>query len=850
MSVIRGAGYILAHVPDMVLAYGTTQTTERALNPDGDYIRLVGGALRSYDDAVSYAPNQVYIGGAEPEELLDLEFPWYDKPRKESKRFAKFGEIMPQDELLLLIQACDVFEIVLLTDTFVMDTLPRFRENAILGDDILSRVGAGIPEDEVSSLISNSGAEALFHGGNVVGCIKRAHDIDVNLSAHVMLENIASKATSTLALLYGLRNSGVDKNEIEYVIDCSEEACGDMNQRGGGGLAKSVAEIAGLHNATGADMRAFCAGPAHAIVQAAALVDSGVYKAVAVTAGGSTAKLGMNGRDHVKKGLPILEDALGGFSVIITQNDGVSPEIDLGVVGRHTVGTGSSPQAVMTSLVSAPLERAGLRITDVDLFAPELQNPDITKPAGAGDVPQANYKMIGALAVTRGDLDKSKLADFIVEHGLPGFAPTQGHIPSGAPLIGIVRERIMDGKLKNTLFISKGSLFLGRMTSLFDGVSFLVKKNAAYSGIGIAVTGIGSELGEKAVADACSNAVSNGYSICYLGNETVHGAINIKCADETECEVQLSRLLQSGECVAAVTMHHAFPIGTATVGRVVTPSRGKEMFIATTTGTPSADRTESLVLGAIYGIITAKSCGVTNPTVGILNIDGAHRAETVLRKLREGGFPITLAESSRADGGAIMRGNDVLLGAPDVLVCDPLTGNVLIKMLSAFNSGGDRECSGYGYGPSVGKDAGHPILIVSRASDSQVIFNAIRYASEVYIGGIGKITADLLSLADNCGLKEQTVNMHKDAMRVHAEHEQSAPVEASAVPVNKPPERETVTEEIAGIEVTDIEDATHLLWQKGVYAESGMGCTGPVIMVNEKNLEQATAILRDARYIE
>ena len=499
MCVIRGAGYVLAHVPDMVLSCGTTQTTEKAVNPDSEYLRSVGAALRNYDDVVSYTPNQVYIGNAAPDVLRDLELPWFDKQYGGAARHGKFGEIMPQDELLLLMRTCDVFEIVMLSDAFIESVLPRFRENQILGEEMLSRLGQGIPEDEISSLISESGAKALYHNGHIVGCVKRAHDIDENLSSHVMLENIVSKATSALALLYGIRNSAVSKDDIEYVIDCSEEACGDMNQRGGGGLAKSVAEAVGISNATGADLRAFCAGPAHAIVQAAALVASGVYKAVAVTAGGSTAKLGMNGKDHIKKGIPILEDVLAGFSVIITQNDGVSPVIDLSVVGRHTVGTGSSPQAVISSLVTAPLERAGMKILDVDLFSPELQNPDITKPAGAGDVPQANYKMIGALAVTRGEMEKGELPQFIAERGLLGWAPTQGHIPSGVPLIGFAREWIIEGKLKNMLVIGKGSLFLGRMTNLFDGISFLIKSNSG--------TLLGSAADENAVRKVVADAM-------------------------------------------------------------------------------------------------------------------------------------------------------------------------------------------------------------------------------------------------------------------------------------------------------------------------------------------------------
>ncbi|NCB31759.1 MAG: glycine reductase, partial [Clostridia bacterium] len=305
-----------------------------------------------------------------------------------------------------------------------------------------------------------------------------AHDVDVNLSAHVMHENLVSKAGSVLALLYVVKNSGIEKGEVDYVIDCCEEACGDVNQRGGGNFAKAAAEIAGLSAATGSDIRGFCAGPAHAVVSAASLVKAGTYKNVIVTAGGCTAKLGMNGKDHVNKGMPVLEDMLGGFAVLISENDGVSPEIDTGIIGRHTVGTGSSPQAVITGLVADPLDRAGMKIPDIDKYAAEMQNPDITKPAGAGDVPASNYKMIAALAVKRGDMEKAHLATFANEHGMPGWAPTQGHIPSGAPYLGFARDEILAGQTNTAMIIGKGSLFLGRMTNLFDGVSFVVRKNA------------------------------------------------------------------------------------------------------------------------------------------------------------------------------------------------------------------------------------------------------------------------------------------------------------------------------------------------------------------------------------
>ena len=58
----------------------------------------------------------------------------------------------------------------------------------------------------------------------------------------------------------------------------------------------------------------------------------------------------------------------------------------------------------------------------------------------------------------------------------------QGHIPSGVPYIGFAREDILSGKIKNAMIIGKGSLFLGRMTNLFDGVSFVIHGNTGDRG--------------------------------------------------------------------------------------------------------------------------------------------------------------------------------------------------------------------------------------------------------------------------------------------------------------------------------------------------------------------------------
>ncbi len=477
-SVVKGSSYILVHAPDMILNNGTTQTTERHLNPESEYLKTLPKHIRTFEEAVNYMPNQVYIGNRKPEDLKTIEQPWFDKGSEGATRDGKFGEMMPQDEFIGLIKICDVFDLVLLSKEFTSEVKAKLEEHPLMTEDHIARLKEGSDLADIEKIVNELDGEGLYVGDKLVGSVKRAHEVDVNLNAHVILENLVSKASGVLAAMNLIAKNDIDPDSVDYVIECSEEACGDMNQRGGGNFAKAIAETAGLNKATGSDVRGFCAAPSHAMVTAASLVQSGTFKNVMIVAGGSTAKLGMNGKDHVKKDMPILEDVVAGFAVLISENDGVNPVLRNDLVGRHTVGTGSSPQAVITSLVTEPLDRGNLKITDIDKYSVEMQNPDVTKPAGAGDVPTANYKMIAALGVKRGDIERTELNDFIVEHGMEGWAPTQGHIPSGVPYVGFAREAMLEGEIQRAMFVGKGSLFLGRMTNLFDGISIVMEKNS------------------------------------------------------------------------------------------------------------------------------------------------------------------------------------------------------------------------------------------------------------------------------------------------------------------------------------------------------------------------------------
>ena len=209
----------------------------------------------------------------------------------------------------------------------------------------------------------------------------------------------------------------------------------------------------------------------------------------------------------------------------------------------------------------------------------------------------------------------------------------------------------------------------------------------------IALTGMGSEHGEENAMEAAKMAVKDGIDVYYIGTLEADGITTVKVADDEEGHKKMEEMLASHEVDGAVTMHFPFPIGVSTVGRVVTPAKGREMFIANTTGTSSSDRIEGMIKNTIYGIIAAKACGKEHPTVGILNVDGARQTEIALKELEKNGYDITFAESARADGGCVMRGNDVLQGTPDIMVCDSLTGNIMVKMLSSYTTGGSFEAS-------------------------------------------------------------------------------------------------------------------------------------------------------------
>lgn len=375
------------------------------------------------------------------------------------------------------------------------------------------------------------------------------------------------------------------------------------------------------------------------------------------------------------------------------------------------------------------------------------------------------------------------------------------------------------------------------IAEVFKEVSQGMKSGRFGKKVKIGLTTFGSEHGVQEMVDAAIMAKNKyeDFDIILIGPKVTENFEVVEVSDSCEGHKKMVELLETGVIDGAVTQHFDFPIGVSTVGKVITPGKGRQMLIATTTGTTSTNRVEGMIINAISGIATAKACGIKNPKVGILNVDGARQVERALKDLNAAGYPIEFADSLREDGGAVMRGNDLLAGTPDVMVCDSLTGNLLIKMFSSFTTGGDYETVGAGYGPGVGENYDKLINIVSRASGAPLICEALRFCADCANKSVMKIARKEFEKANSASLKGIIEKITKKSQDKSTDE-------------IKIPEKKVVTFAIPGIDILELDDACKALWRQDIYSESGMGCTGPVILVNENDGKKAQNVLVEAGF--
>jgi len=454
---IVAASQVLAHVPDLVLS-GSKPAREIESRPE---LRdRITDAFRTLDDAAAYLPNRVFIGADPPQPLIGSGPSWWDNPGA-AVREGPDGVIFSQEEFLATLRSVDSTGLLSLAAEPVLEA---GLTAAVVKDVGVERPSTHQPIDAID-IAARVGS---------LGTISWGYPGDQSLSPPIVLENLAAKASAALALRYAIKMSDIETDQIDLVISASEEAIGDRYQRGGGNLGKAVAEAVGANRASGFDLKNFCAAPISALVVASSLIEAGVANTVAVVAGGSLPKLGMKFQGHLTNGMPVLEDCLGAVATILSAQ-GEGPVVRHDAVGRHSVASGGSNPQIFDELVFAPLAAVGLKVSDVGLFGTELHNPELTEPQGSGNVPLRNYRTIAALAARHQHIPTDGIDDFLRERCVAGFAPTQGHIASAICLLPSARRAMATGDLGRAQLVAKGSLFLGRMSALSDGVSVLIE---------------------------------------------------------------------------------------------------------------------------------------------------------------------------------------------------------------------------------------------------------------------------------------------------------------------------------------------------------------------------------------
>src|ERR687893_2165508 len=110
--VISAASAVLAHVPGLA-RHGSKPSRELPRDPEVESRFLA--SLRTFEQAVAYAPHQAFLGTIHPRDLPER--PWIGASPDGEGRFAGAGELMPEEEFLGLMAAVDDFQLVKLHGT-------------------------------------------------------------------------------------------------------------------------------------------------------------------------------------------------------------------------------------------------------------------------------------------------------------------------------------------------------------------------------------------------------------------------------------------------------------------------------------------------------------------------------------------------------------------------------------------------------------------------------------------------------------------------------------------------------------------------------------------------------------
>ncbi|MCL6504582.1 MAG: hypothetical protein K6T86_18030, partial [Pirellulales bacterium] len=247
--------------PDLV-QYGSKPMREIAARPE--FSQALRRHLWRFEEASAYLPHQVFIGAERPEVLAACERPWVRHPAAPTSTGAR-GRLVEERDFYAALWAADVAHLLEVEADWQEELRQRLQAHPLMW--------GWQPPPPSSQREATYPTLPLWVGEERIGAIRGDHPQDESLTPSVLLENLASKASGALAVReLQYRHPDWDWQGLPYLLGTGEEAVGDRYQRGGGNLAKAVAEMAGLSTASGADIKALCAAPHQAIPTAAAIL--------------------------------------------------------------------------------------------------------------------------------------------------------------------------------------------------------------------------------------------------------------------------------------------------------------------------------------------------------------------------------------------------------------------------------------------------------------------------------------------------------------------------------------------------------------------------------------------------
>ena len=221
--VISATSAALAHVPGL-LRHGSKPSRELRRTPE--LMEQFLGSLRTFEQAVAYGPHQAFLAALHPRDLPER--PWVAAPANGEGRFAGAGELMPEEEFLGLMAAVDDFGLVRLGKDEAGAIGERLSRHPLAEHLDLEKVAAA--GDDAEAVAAEKGALPLHLGAaHLAGAMRRANESDQALTAEVVLENLAGKASATLALLHLLPDTGafgrkMQLAELDYLVGSTAAA--------------------------------------------------------------------------------------------------------------------------------------------------------------------------------------------------------------------------------------------------------------------------------------------------------------------------------------------------------------------------------------------------------------------------------------------------------------------------------------------------------------------------------------------------------------------------------------------------------------------------------------------------